>query len=278
MTDVPARSASNVRTSERVRLPDCPTAGRARTRTVGPRPAALDAEGVGARRTKRRPEVAPASADFQGKNHGCSGDRHGATRFFDALTRPIDGRRDRPGRARGFRRRLLPRGTGHPGPIVPGRGPSQRNGRGRRLPPSRQPSGEPAPGRGLVSAPARDRRRPDRRPAVRTEPPAHRLDRALVPAGAGSRRPLPAPVGIVIALSSTVDGAGPRSAAARRRRTGGGEGSRALRCQRPDGVPGHHGVGLQDADVPRLRSDPDLRPMGDRCRPSRPRTGTNVES
>ena len=50
-------------------------------------------------------------------------------------------------------------------------------------------------------------------------------------------------------------------------RAGRHEGARPHRRQRADGVPGPHGAGLQDADVPRLRSHPHLRRMGYRCRP-----------
>ncbi len=64
---------------------------------------------------------------------------------------------------------------------------------------------------------------------------------------------------------ATVQGPDPRSA--RRRGAGRGKGACAFRRQRADGVPGHHGSGLPDADVPRLRSDPVLRAMGHRCRP-----------
>ena len=89
-----------------------------------------------------------------------------------------------------------------------------------------------AAGRGLVPPPPRDRRRSRSiAPLFGLGPAPHRFDRAVVPARPGSRRPVPAQLGVRAAVPAAVDGARRRPADPGRRGNGvgGQQDSRARR-------------------------------------------------
>ena len=88
------------------------------------------------------------------------------------------------------------------------RGPTERAWPGVPAPAHRGlPRAAPA-GRGLVSPAPRDRRGAHQRAADRVGITANRVDRVVHAAGSRSRRALPAPVGVVAAVSAALDRAG----------------------------------------------------------------------
>ncbi len=146
------------------------------------------------------------------------------------------------------------------------RGPAQRPRRGIRLRPHRHPPASAAAGRGLVPPPPRDRR--GRRSTRRCSgsgcpapvPPRCRSCSPRIPhvrylRSWESAQPCPPP--------STVQGDDPRIPP-EQRRGGGQQASRSHRRPRPDGMPRPDGAGLQIADLPGLRPDPDVLRMAGR--------------